>query len=856
MNHIADVGWAKVRGAINSRQSYTWSLVRPAGSVEAEYKSQLLPRVFNAYSKVVTVNDGAYDANRWDNKTVQRRVLSHSAWRSFIKDIKLGSQAAKYDLLYLGLTKKAASSSIQVDMDYSLFCRALHKLADLAYPKLGHKDAIKTLGNLRVFHFAKIEPLPTGYADAAKTPDKASKSPRLLSMMQQTRRQSFTTTYEKELEDLLTSGMLDDFKGVEEHAAEYEKYLAQRKAVADAATAGRSSLALSPPDEVALDVEPEEEKSDFDLLLEQLEPGKEMEAKGDAEYEQEEMEKARWTSRDEFNMRLSKAFRSCFQRMLGKLHALLDVKIPVGKQPKWKNVVTNLKEDEVERHLLLVLNQPKMDHAVENLNHGVHQVRETIRKSIAVFKTRETEKEIHRLQDWQECVDTMITSLKEKPIADDEGEDDSLKKVEMTSANLFAIFDLVGEIVTFASIALGSADGLKVWVGDCSAEAGEASKACSVVLGIFSVFWLKLENLVNTQTTLTLGQADNPSNGTAVDGGGADINNGEFEGSQSMGLVKVEVNVELKFYGLTLALWLFLACVAISFIYPVYSLRGLREAKEGKLGVAKDGKPAEIFNAPIAFMYVSILKGLGSSLYVPLVNTLNTAILCNDDDRAILLLGTENSCYSGPHFGLMVLMVCSVFMYYPVATFMYPNLQFVDKSVDLKFDTTFIVLLFQLKLLMTLIQTVFSQDLDLLLIASGAVVGTLCFLNHTMDPCILQVVNIWRTASYLMCLLFYVATAVGMLAGNDTGGGLPILPLIVFGGGSVVVLVYTYKRHRKIRAQLETKQNVRSLKIAPLNPGTLVLPREKPGNAATAEPADTVVRNSIVRPLSPKAKIT
>ena len=80
------------------------------------------------------------------------------------------------------------------DMDYSLFCRALHKLADITYPKLSHNDAIKTLGNHRVFCFAKIEPLLNGYSDAFKK-DCASKSPRILSMMQQSRAKKFVSTY-------------------------------------------------------------------------------------------------------------------------------------------------------------------------------------------------------------------------------------------------------------------------------------------------------------------------------------------------------------------------------------------------------------------------------------------------------------------------------------------------------------------------------------------------------------------------------------------------------------------------------------------------------------------------------------
>ena len=49
-------------------------------------------------------------------------------------------------------------------------------------------------------------------------------------------------------------------------------------------------------------------------------------------------------------------------------------------------------------------------------------------------------------------------------------------------------------------------------------------------------------------------------------------------------------------------------------------------------------------------------------------------------------------CLSDEHILYLVLAIVAIAVYYPAATLLYPNIQFQNKNLDLKFDTSFLVL--------------------------------------------------------------------------------------------------------------------------------------------------------------------
>lgn len=55
-------------------------------------------------------------------------------------------------------------------------------------------------------------------------------------------------------------------------------------------------------------------------------------------------------------------------------------------------------------------------------------------------------------------------------------------------------------------------------------------------------------------------------------------------------------------------------------------------------------------------------------------------------------------CSSTKHKVLMGVAVAGMLLYYPLASFLYPNLQFADEGDDLKYEPTFVVIETQAKL--------------------------------------------------------------------------------------------------------------------------------------------------------------
>ena len=70
-------------------------------------------------------------------------------------------------------------------------------------------------------------------------------------------------------------------------------------------------------------------------------------------------------------------------------------------------------------------------------------------------------------------------------------------------------------------------------------------------------------------------------------------------------------------------------------------------------------------------------------------------------------------------------------MYYPVSTFMFPNFQFADKGLDVKWDPAFLVVYVQVKLLIVATSSFFhSYDPRENRILSYKLLILLALLNH------------------------------------------------------------------------------------------------------------------------------
>ena len=56
-------------------------------------------------------------------------------------------------------------------------------------------------------------------------------------------------------------------------------------------------------------------------------------------------------------------------------------------------------------------------------------------------------------------------------------------------------------------------------------------------------------------------------------------------------------------------------------------------------------------------------------------------------------------CYGGIHKLLMYFAFIGIMLFYPLQTFLFPDLQYADKTLDLKFKTSYIIFQIQVKLI-------------------------------------------------------------------------------------------------------------------------------------------------------------
>lgn len=104
----------------------------------------------------------------------------------------------------------------------------------------------------------------------------------------------------------------------------------------------------------------------------------------------------------------------------------------------------------------------------------------------------------------------------------------------------------------------------------------------------------------------------------------------------------------------------------------------------------KEGRPAKFCSCEFFLSRGTIL--LGASAYIGIMKNMFDSLAC-DFDTDTLSRTSDISCFTGTHFLYIAVSIFVLVVYYPLATFMYANLQFVNKGSDLKYAPNFIVYL-------------------------------------------------------------------------------------------------------------------------------------------------------------------
>eukprot|EP00743_Colponemidia_sp_Colp-15_P008836 GILK01009643.1.p1 GENE.GILK01009643.1~~GILK01009643.1.p1 ORF type:complete len:1711 (-),score=140.75 GILK01009643.1:12-5117(-) len=226
-------------------------------------------------------------------------------------------------------------------------------------------------------------------------------------------------------------------------------------------------------------------------------------------------------------------------------------------------------------------------------------------------------------------------------------------------------------------------------------------------------------------------------------------------------------------------------------LYALLAVPALKHVRNGTFGAVSAGNKPKTFSK--MFFLSNGLVLLGSTLYIPVIKSLVSALACNYGASPWVVYRTSLTCWSGLHYLYVCAAIIGVLVYYPISTFMYPNFQFKDKSLDLKFDTTFLIFLAQGKLIIAGLVSFFpsSQDNSLQLSASMVVYAILALLNWYMKPCIVKRVNTWRSGSF--CAASW-ACFMALLVVHEYNALLPMIFLFI---GWFLIFLVCFTLHVK-----------------------------------------------------------
>ena len=127
---------------------------------------------------------------------------------------------------------------------------------------------------------------------------------------------------------------------------------------------------------------------------------------------------------------------------------------------------------------------------------------------------------------------------------------------------------------------------------------------------------------------------------------------------------------------------------------------------------------------------------LASSAYTGVIKNLFDTLACDLESKPYFMNRDPHiNCFEGVHYLYITIGLITLIAYYPLATFMYSNLQFVNKSSDLKYNPNFMVYLAQAKLIIAILASFFSSDnaiqLSVRIGLSSAVMLFLAFLSYS-----------------------------------------------------------------------------------------------------------------------------
>jgi len=230
-----------------------------------------------------------------------------------------------------------------------------------------------------------------------------------------------------------------------------------------------------------------------------------------------------------------------------------------------------------------------------------------------------------------------------------------------------------------------------------------------------------------------------------------------------------------------------------------------KHIKKGTLGISEDGSDASF--PSIQYLLSKFCQLLSKTMYLNLVCNMLSGIACNFDEEE--LIAKEMECFSQGHsLKYFVPSVVCFLAYYPIATLLYPSMQYQNRNLDIKFDSTFLVLESQGKIIIASFGVFFNSDWVWMKLSVMILVFVFLFiLSFKMQPCICKSYNVIKIFAYLLPLWTCGCSLLVLIFENldDESAILVIVRYVALPVGNLVILVFMVAKF------LTTKSNLKDL---------------------------------------------
>jgi hypothetical protein len=209
------------------------------------------------------------------------------------------------------------------------------------------------------------------------------------------------------------------------------------------------------------------------------------------------------------------------------------------------------------------------------------------------------------------------------------------------------------------------------------------------------------------------------------------------------------------------------------------------------------------------FFFTFIYKLMILSLFNIITQTFLDTFNCNwtSSSSTIYLLNDDPTieCFSAAHNKFIILALVGIIIYYPLSSYAMPNFQFAEKSLDLKFRSSYLILYFQVNFVLlagkVLLSTGTAPEIQIIYNSINIFALSILGLSvMTLQPCLIAWFN------YVELLVVGIGVIV-----NATGLVLYItkmwmLCVIIGGVGCLLftLFIIIFIRRRFFKKQIHT----------------------------------------------------